>query len=138
VPPGNSFPTKTRRDRRISIFSAAVNSATVGILRRFAGSGDPLGSLSLFPKKPWCVANHTGLFFSAGDHRSSPALPCPALPCVTVRHAGRLPLPHHRADAWVSAFPCTLPGVLPSPHSCLHCLTRISLSVGALPQVVPP
>jgi hypothetical protein len=82
------------------LFPTAVNSATVGILHRFVGSGDPMAP-SLWLKKPWCVASLTDLFFSAGDHRSCPAArrrsphrpPSATTPSVTCLGEPQLPCP---------------------------------------------
>jgi hypothetical protein len=83
-----SSPPQHREPRGINSFLAVMNMATVGILYRFVGSGDPLASLSLFFKKPRCVVSLTCLFSSTGDHRSASA--------ADVSHRFGPPPPHHR------------------------------------------
>jgi hypothetical protein len=113
VPPSHSFPIKPHRDHHIfPIVPNTVNSATVGILRRFIGSGDPLAP-SLLLKNPWCVVSLTDLSFYTGNHRSCPIVrrrsphrpPFATTPSVT-----RLGEPQ---------LPCPCPAVYPIPTGAL-------------------
>jgi hypothetical protein len=65
---------------------AAVNSATAGFIYRFTGSGDPLGSLSLFLRNPRALQD-------SRTFSSLQATTGAALPRVIVCRAGRLSPP---------------------------------------------
>jgi hypothetical protein len=78
-----------------------VNGATVGILHRFVGSGDPLAPLSVAQENPWCFVSLTNLSFSTGDRRSCPTAhhrsphrpPSAITPSVTRLGEPQLPCP---------------------------------------------
>jgi hypothetical protein len=95
-----------------------------GFFINLRDSGEPLGSLSLFLKKPRYAASLTSLFFSVGDHKSCPAArrrPLHRPPSATSP-------PSHRLGERFLPPPPTLPG---GPSVTPWCSVRIPHRGGA-------